>query len=227
MVFAYIRVSTDLQTNENQRLEIERWAKKRDLDVREWVEETISSRQPLRKRKINALINAMREGDILIISELSRMARALFELMELLQKAMQRGVKIMSIKEGYELGDNITSKVMAFAFGLAAEIERTMISDRTKAGLARVKANGVILGRPKGRQSGEDKCKLSGKENEIIKLLQQNVSVSAIGRITGVHRLTVTAFIKSRKLEEKLAKKIEKEKSEEDLSTFTSKFNYA
>lgn len=225
MIFAYIRVSTDLQTNENQRLEIERWAKKRDLNVREWVEETVSSRQPLRKRKISGLLNAMREGDVLIISELSRMARALFELMELLKKAMERGIKIYSIKEGYELGDNITSKVMAFAFGLAAEIERTMISDRTKAGLARVKASGVILGRPRGRKSDEGKCKLSGKENEIIKLLQQNVSVSAIGRITGVHRLTVTAFIKSRQLEERLAKKIAKEKAENSFSDLEFSFN--
>lgn len=206
MVFAYIRVSTDMQTVENQRGEIERFAKRKDLVVREWIDETISSRQPLRKRKIMQLLETMREGDVLIVAELSRMARALFELMQLLQKAMERGIKILSIKEGYELGDNITSKVMAFAFGLAAEIERSMISDRTKAGLARVKAEGRILGRPAGSKSKEPNRKLGGKAKQIVDLLATNVSVCAIGRILGVHRLTVRAYIEEFGLQEKAEK---------------------
>lgn len=206
MVFAYIRVSTDMQTVENQRGEIERFAKRKDLVVREWIDETISSRQPLRKRKIMQLLETMREGDVLIVAELSRMARALFELMQLLQKAMERGIKILSIKEGYELGDNITSKVMAFAFGLAAEIERSMISDRTKAGLARVKAEGRVLGRPAGSKNKEANRKLNGKAKKIVDLLAANVSVCAIGRILGVHRLTVHSYIDEFGLQEKADK---------------------
>ena len=203
MVFGDIRVSTEMQTIENQRLEIEKFAKKRDLQVREWVEETISTRQALHKRKIVQLIDSMREGDILIVSELSRMARALFELMGILQKAMLKGIKILSIKEGYELGDNITSKVMAFAFGLSAEIERSMISDRTKAGLARVKAEGRILGRPAGKLSDPRKRKLAEKKTQIINLLASDISVCAIGRIVGAHRLTVDAYIKEFGLQKK------------------------
>lgn len=215
MTFAYIRVSTEEQTVENQRLEIERFAAKRDLRVTDWTEETISSRVPLRKRKIFQVIDSMREGDTLIVSELSRMARALFELMELLQKAMLRGIKILSIKEGYELGDNITSKVMAFAFGLSAEIERKLISERTISGLQRAKANGKILGRPKGQKSVPEHRKLHSHKSEIVKLLSQDIAVSAIGRIVSAHRLTVAAYIEEFKLQEK-ANKMKAERIKEE-----------
>ena len=111
---------------------------------------------------------------------------------------MEREIKVYAIKEGYELGNNINSKVLAFAFGLSAEIERTLISQRTKEALARRKSEGQTLGRPKGSLSKE--TKLTGKEEEIKDLLRKKVSVSAIGRILGVHRLTVDNFIKTRKL---------------------------
>jgi DNA invertase Pin-like site-specific DNA recombinase len=210
MVFAYIRVSTGLQTVENQRLEIQKFAKKRELVVEEWVEETISSSLPAEKRQIAKLIDSMRAGDILIVSELSRMSRKLYELMDMLQKAILKNIKVISIKEGHEFGDNVTSKVLAFAFGLSAEIERSLISERTKAGLAKRKADGKILGRPIGAKTPPEHRKLAGKDGEIKKMLASKVSISAIARLCGVHRLTMTAYIEEKNLLEKAQKLINK-----------------
>ena len=108
---------------------------------------------------------------------------------------MNRDIEVWTIKDNYRLGSDISSKVLAFAFGLSAEIERNLISQRTKEALARKKAEGVILGRPKGSKS--TKTKLTGQEKKIKELLDKNVSYSAIGRILGVHRLTVTSFVKN------------------------------
>lgn len=124
------------------------------------------------------------------------------EVMSILHDCMEREIKVYAIKEGYELGNNINSKVLAFAFGLSAEIERNLISQRTKDALARIKSEGQTLGRPKGSLSKE--TKLTGKEEEIKDLLRKKVSVSAIGRILGVHRLTVDNFIKTRELRENI-----------------------
>jgi DNA invertase Pin-like site-specific DNA recombinase len=111
---------------------------------------------------------------------------------------MEKEAKVFCIKERYELGNNINSKVLAFAFGLSAEIERNLISQRTKEALARKKAEGVILGRPKGSKSKT--YKLTGKEDDIKALLDKKISKSAIARIMGVHRLTVADFMKSNSL---------------------------
>ncbi len=133
------------------------------------------------------------KGDKVVVSELSRLGRNLMQIMSILNLCMEKEVKICAIKENYELGNDISAKVLAFAFGLSAEIERNLISQRTKEALARRKAEGVILGRPKGSKS--KKLKLSGKEEKIRELLEKRVSVSAIGRILGVHRITVTDYI--------------------------------
>ena len=107
---------------------------------------------------------------------------------------MNRDIQVWTIKDNYRLGSDINSKVLAFAFGLSAEIERNLISQRTKEALARKKAEGVVLGRPKGSKSA--KTKLTGQEKQIKELLEKKVSYSAIGRILGVHRLTVSSFVK-------------------------------
>ena len=136
----------------------------------------------------------MQKGDLIIVSELSRLGRNLMQIMGILNLCMEKNVQVCTIKENYELGNNINAKVLAFAFGLSAEIERTLISQRTKEALARRRAEGVILGRPKGSKS--KKLKLHGKQDKIKELLSKKVSVSAIGRILGVHRITVTEFMK-------------------------------
>lgn len=198
MIYGYIRVSTDKQTTENQRFEIQKFANNQSIFIGEWIEETISATKKLDNRKFGQLLKKMQKGDQLVVTELSRLGRNLMQIMKILHDCMEKDVKVFTIKERYELGDNINSKVLAFAFGLSAEIERNLISQRTKEALARRKAEGVILGRPKGRKSNS--LKLTGKEEEIGTLLNKKISYSAIARILGVHRLTVSTFVKNQKL---------------------------
>lgn len=198
MTYGYIRVSTDRQTTQNQKFEIKNYAKERSILIDEWIEETISATKKLEQRKFGHLLNKMKKGDMLIVSELSRMGRNLMQIMKILHDCMEKDIQVFTIKERYELGNNINSKVLAFAFGLSAEIERNLISQRTKEALARKKAEGVILGRPIGSKSST--LKLTGKEEEIKKLLRKKISYSGIGRILGAHRLTVSSFVKDNRL---------------------------
>jgi len=195
MKYGYIRISTDKQTTENQRYEILKFTAIKQLVIDEWIEETISSTKRLEIRKFGELLQRMQKGDVLIVSELSRMGRNLMQIMKILHDCMEKDVMVYTVKENYELGNNINSKVLAFAFGLSAEIERNLISQRTKEALARRKAEGKILGRPKGSKS--QIRKLTGKEDEINLLMRKKISYSAIGRILGVHRLTVSSFVKT------------------------------
>lgn len=194
MNYGYIRISTDKQTTENQKFEILNFSKLKQIVIEEWIEETISSTKKLEVRKFGDLLNRMKKGDVLIVSELSRLGRNLMQIMKILHDCMEKDVMVYTVKENYELGNNINSKVLAFAFGLSAEIERNLISQRTKEALARRKAEGQVLGRPKGSRS--QIRKLSGKEEEIKNLMNRKISYSAIGRILGVHRLTVSSFLK-------------------------------
>ena len=196
MNYGYIRVSTDKQTVENQRFEINRFCEQQEIIVDRWIEETISGTKDVEKRKLGKLLNRLKKDDVLICAELSRLGRNLLMIMSILNHCMKNDIQVWTIKDNYRLGSDINSKVLAFAFGLSAEIERNLISQRTKEALARKKAEGVILGRPKGRKS--TKVKLTGKELEIKKLLDKKVSKSAIGRILNVHRLTVSKFIEEK-----------------------------
>jgi resolvase domain protein len=198
MVYGYIRVSSDKQTVENQRYEINNFCKKQKIKIDVWVEETISGMTKVENRKLGNLLRNMVKNDIIICSELSRLGRNLLMIMSILNECMNREVQVWTIKDNYRLGNDISSKVLAFAFGLSAEIERQLISQRTKEALARKKAEGVVLGRPKGHKSA--KTKLTGKEEQIIELLENNISYSAIGRLTKVHRLTVASFVKRHNL---------------------------
>ncbi len=196
MVYGYIRVSTDKQTVENQRFEINRFCERQEMVVGSWIEETVSGTKNVNKRELGVLLKKMSKGDILICSELSRLGRNLLMIMGVLNECMNRDIQVWTIKDNYRLGSDISSKVLAFAFGLSAEIERNLISQRTREALARKKAEGVVLGRPKGSKS--TKTKLTGQEKQIKELLEKKVSYSAIGRILGVHRLTVSSFVKER-----------------------------
>lgn len=197
MIYGYIRVSTDKQTVENQRYEINQFGGKNNLIVDKWIEETISGAKNVDERKLGKLLKRMKKEDILICSELSRLGRNLLMIMGVLNECMNRDIQVWTIKDNYRLGSDINSKVLAFAFGLSAEIERNLISQRTKEALARKKAEGIILGRPKGSKSSQ--TKLTGREKKICELLGKKVSYSAIGRILGVHRLTVSSFVKEKK----------------------------
>lgn len=196
MIYGYIRVSTDKQTVENQRYEINSFCERHEMVINKWIEETISGSKKVDDRKLGKLLKKMKKGDILICSELSRLGRNLLMIMGILNECMNRDIQVWTIKDNYRLGSDINSKVLAFAFGLSAEIERNLISQRTKEALARKRAEGVVLGRPKGRKSS--KTKLTGQELKIKELLDKKVSYSAIARILGVHRLTVSKFVKEK-----------------------------
>lgn len=195
MIYGYIRVSSDKQTVENQRFEIIRFCDAKGMSIDGWIEETVSGTKSYDKRELGRLLDKVKKDDLIICSELSRLGRNLFMIMEILNQCMNKECRVWTIKDGYHLGDDIQSKVLAFAFGLSAEIERNLISQRTKEALARKKAEGVVLGRPKGRKSS--KVKLSGKEEYIKELREQGVSISEIARIYKVNRNTVSAFIKN------------------------------
>ena len=194
MVYGYIRVSTDKQTVENQRFEINNFCEKNNLKVDKWIEETISGAKAFETRKLGVLLRSMNQKDILICAELSRLGRNLLMIMSILNKCMQKEIQVWTIKDNYKLGSDISSKVLAFAFGLSAEIERNLISQRTKEALARKRSEGVVLGRPKGSKS--KKLKLSGKEKIISNMLNRNLTYKKIAKSLGVHRSTLSTFIK-------------------------------
>lgn len=196
MIYGYIRVSSDKQTVENQRFEINNFCKSESLVVDGWIEETISGTKAYNKRELGRLLKQINKDDLIICAELSRLGRNLFMIMEILNICMNKECRVWTIKDNYRLGDDIQSKVLAFAFGLSAEIERNLISQRTKEALARKKAEGVVLGRPVGRRSSPDKYKLSGKEILIKELLGANVSQRKIAEICKVDRNTLARFLK-------------------------------
>ncbi|MFW7382246.1 MAG: master DNA invertase Mpi family serine-type recombinase [Oligoflexus sp.] len=196
MICAYIRISSDKQNTENQRFEILRFADEKKIGIDQWVEEAVSGSIPSSERKLGKLVDSLKKGDTLIATELSRFGRSLYEVMGILNTLMKKDIKVLTTKERYELGDNINSKVLAFAFGISSEIERNMISMRTKEALARKKSEGQKLGRPKGSLSRV--VKLSGKEDEIQSLLKKKVPVASIAKIFEVNRRTVYNFIKTR-----------------------------
>ena len=167
MIYGYIRVSSDKQTVENQRFEINKFCKRNKLVIDGWIEETISGTKAYNKRELGKLLKRVQKDDLIICAELSRLGRNLFMIMEILNICMTKECRVWTIKDNYRLGDDIQSKVLAFAFGLSAEIERNLISQRTKEALARKKAEGVTLGRPKGRKSAPEKYKLHGKETVL------------------------------------------------------------
>ena len=197
MIYGYIRVSSDKQTVENQRFEINKFCKQQNLRIDDWIEETISGTKTYTKRELGALLKKVGKDDIIICSELSRLGRNLFMIMEILNICMTKECRVWTIKDNYRLGDDIQSKVLAFAFGLSAEIERNLISQRTKEALARKKTEGIRLGRPIGAKTAESKRILYKKRNLIKELLAARVSQRKIALICHCHRNTLARYIKS------------------------------
>lgn len=197
MIYGYIRVSTDKQTLENQEFEINNFCLKENIKVDKWITETISGTKDFEKRKLGKALKRLKPGDVLICSEISRLGRNLLQIMTILNICMQKEVQVWTIKDNYRLGADIQSKVLAFAFSLSAEIERNLISQRTKEALARIKASGRKLGRELG--SKNKKHILDGKEQAIIKLLNKGVPKTQIARLMNVSIFTIYAFLKTLK----------------------------
>ena len=195
MVYAYVRVSTDKQSTETQRFEIKKFSKTKKIHIDRWIDETISGMKGIQNRRLGKVLRQARKGDVLITSELSRLGRNLMQVMSFLYQCMEQDITVYTIKEGYELGNNLNSKILAFAFSLSAEIERNLISQRTKEALARKKAEGIQLGRPQG---GRCRRKLDGKEQIITQLLNERRTKLFISKVLGVHRQTLRMFIDDR-----------------------------
>lgn len=194
MIYGYIRVSSDKQTVENQRFEINEFCKKQNMQVDGWIEETISGAKDYHKRKLGKLLKDVKKDDLIICSEISRLGRSLFMIMEILNFCMTHECRVWTIKDGYRLGDDIQSKVLAFAFGLSAEIERKLIQQRTKEALARKKSEGIVLGRPKGKRARlSPNCE--AKAEYIKKALDKGLPKTKIARKCHVATTTLYRYL--------------------------------
>lgn len=193
MVYGYIRVSTNKQTLKNQKYTIINFARHQNIKVDRWIKEVISGTVSYEKRLLGNVIAKMGKNDILLCSEISRLGRNILQVMTILNICMRKEIQVWTIKENYRLGADIQSKVLAFAFSLAAEIERNLISQRTKEALKRVQADGRKLGREIG--SSNKRHRLDGKEAEIQRLLSEGYSKRAISRIFGVSVGTICNVI--------------------------------
>ena len=193
MIYGYLRVSTDKQFIENQKYEIEKFAFESNIKIDKWISESISGIISINKRKLGTIINKIKKGDIIICSEISRLGRTLFMIMDVLSACLKKEAYIWTVKERYKLGDDISSKVLAFAFGLSAEIERKLISERTKEALARLKSQGKILGRPKGSKNKIPNPKLN--DEKILKMLKSGIKKKKIAKKIGVHENTLYKYL--------------------------------
>ncbi|MCQ2599151.1 MAG: recombinase family protein [Alphaproteobacteria bacterium] len=198
MIYGYIRVSTDKQDCENQKIGIETRAAALGVHIDMYIEDAgISGTREPEQRALGGVLRHLKSGDIIICSELSRLGRKLFMIMRILEYCMNVGAKLYTVKEGYELGDNIQSKVLAFAFGLSAEIERNLICQRTKDALATKRAAGQKLGRKFG--SKNKKHKLDGKTKFINKQLANGVCKIKLAKKLKVSIPTLNKHIKNLK----------------------------
>lgn len=196
MIYGYIRVSTDKQTVENQRFEIINFCEKESLKIDTWIEETISGTKNYDKRKLGKTMQNLKNGDTIICSEISRLGRSLFMIMEILNICMSKGCKVWTIKDSYRLEDDIQSKVLAFAFGLSAEIERRLISQRTKEALARVKAEGKKLGRKPGSCNQTLNKICIANNNYIFNSIKSGKSIPKIAKKIKIAKGTLYNYIK-------------------------------
>ncbi|WP_064444407.1 recombinase family protein [Rhodococcus sp. YH3-3] len=203
-VIAYVRVSTNKQDVENQLSGIRIFAERERIEITETVGETISGyKSALTERKLSEVLEGLERGDMLVVSETSRISRRLLDVQNTIHDLLDRGIGVVAVKENIVFKDDINSKVLAFAFGLSAEIERNLISARTREALARKKAEGMILGRPVGSGKVEN-LKLYGKDEQILELQLKRVSKAAIARMFDVNRETLNRYIKRQNLDREL-----------------------
>jgi len=183
----------------NQKLEILEYARKHNLKVNDFIEIEISSRRTTKQRRIEELLDRLKSGDALIVSELSRLGRSVGQVITIVDELIKNKVRLIAIKESIDINGkpNMQVKVMVTMFSLFADIERDLISERTKQGLNAAREKGKLLGRPKGSLSDS---KLTGKDGLIKEELKYKVAKSAIARKFGVSRTTLVNYIKTRGL---------------------------
>lgn len=192
MIVGYLRVSTEKQHLGNQQEEIKRFAESRNLTIDKWVTESVSGRKHERDRKLGSLLRRMKRGDTLIVTEVSRLSRTLTDIMAIMGKCLKKEINLFTTKEGYSFDNSINSKVLCFAFGLVAEIERNLISMRTKEALALRKAEGMVLGRKKGSYTKFNI--LVENQQSVIQMLNNDKSITFICKEFNLSRDTFDKF---------------------------------
>ena len=195
MIVAYLRVSTSRQHIENQQEEIKRYALSQGVVIDRWEKEVVSGKIDRDNRKLGRLIRRLKAGDMLIVTELSRLSRTLHEIMQIMKHCIDHQIIVHSTKEGYTFDDSINSKVLGFAFGLTAEIERNLISQRTREAMAVGKAQGKHMGRRKG--SGRKMQQLKEHRQEIIDTIAGGTSIGEVCHHYGVSYNTYYRFMKA------------------------------
>lgn len=193
MIVAYIRVSTETQSVSGQRYEIQKWAANGGLAVDKWECETVSGTRDVNKRRLGRILKKMKRDDLLVCTEISRLGRNMLMIMSILNICSQRGIRIHTIKDNFDLDNNINSKIIAFAFALAAEIERNLISQRTKEALADKKAAGVVLGRPVG--SYKNLKLVEAQREEILERISKGETISSLAAEMGICRNTLKKYL--------------------------------
>lgn len=196
----YIRVSTPNQDTKKNRHAILEFANKKDFGKVSFVEEKVSGRVNWKERKIKGLIDSLNKGDHLIVPELSRLGRSTFEIMQMLQELKEKEIDVFDVKNGWELNGSIQSEVLAFAFSIAARIERDLLISRCAEGRERAKARGVRFGRPKG----PGKSKLDPHKKDIIHLLSNGSSKHFVSRKYGCTCATVCNWLKKNNIKIRL-----------------------
>ncbi len=198
-VWGYIRVSTEKQTAENQKLAILEFANKNKMSIDHWIDVEVSSRKSAKARRIDELLASLNRGDTLIVAELSRLGRSVGQIAMIADELVKNEIKVIFLKENIRLNGkpDMQTKAMITMFSLFAEIERDLISERTKEDLARARAEGKQPGRPKGSLG---KSKLDGKETEIKNYIEKGVTKANIAKIYSVSWPAIGNFIKTRKL---------------------------
>ena len=196
---AYLRVSTAQQDVRSQRLAILEYARIQGFPIDNFIEATASGQASEKRRRLDELMSVLQRGDRLVVSELSRLGRSLGQIVAILDALAKAGVVFVAIKENIrvESKHDIQTKVMTTLFALFADVERDLISERTREGLAKARSSGTKLGRPKGSLGVS---RLDGKEDDIRQFLNLGVSKSAIAKITRVSRPTLYNFISTRGL---------------------------
>jgi DNA invertase Pin-like site-specific DNA recombinase len=193
MNYAYLRVSTDKQDTENQKLGIQEYAAARNIQIDRFVEDVVSGTKDWEKRALGNIVQSAKSGDVLLFAEVSRIARSTLQCLQVLETCADKKITVHVAKQQMIFDNSLNSKIIATTLSLASEIERSFISMRTKEALKKAKANGKVLGRPKGKLSTN--AKLESNHDQIASLLKDKVSVSAIGRMMKVDRKTVSRYI--------------------------------
>jgi putative DNA-invertase from lambdoid prophage Rac len=196
-ILGYVRVSTAQQDVKNQRLEILEFARKENKKVDDFIEIEISSRLSLKARRIDELLDRLSIGDSLIVTELSRLGRSTAEVIALVNELIHRGIHLFAIKQGIRIGGkmDMQTKIIVTMFSLFGDLERDIVSERTRQALIAKRAQGVRLGKPKGTIQ---KSRLDDRKDAISELLKHKVSKSAVARMMGVSRTALTSYAESR-----------------------------